>query len=97
MAYLLIVRKKAEIHLADAYDWYEGQRTGLGSEFMLSTEAVFSVIQNNPELFSQKFRNVRIALTPRFPYGVFYFIDRNRIIVTGVFHLSRNPSHWRSF
>ena len=29
-----IIRKRAEKHIADAYHWYENQRTGLGEEFI---------------------------------------------------------------
>ena len=96
MAFSLIVRKKAEIHLIDAFDWYENKRSALGSEFLLAAEAALNAIQQNPSLFSTRFDNVRCALIPRFPYGIFYFIDEDKIVVIAVFHLSRNPKLWKS-
>ncbi len=95
MNYHLVVRKRAEQHIADAYNWYEHQRIGLGEEFLLCIEASLNVIIQNPLLFQEKHKNIRHIMTPRFPYGIFYFIDKNKIIVIAVFHLSRNPKLWR--
>ncbi len=96
MSYRLIIRKRAGLHLYDTYEWYEQKRASLGSEFLLSVEAALNAIQQNPYLFSVRFKNVRCALTPRFPYGIFYIIDGDKIIVISVFHLSRNPKLWKS-
>ena len=95
MSYSLIIRKRAEKHIADAYTWYEEQRNDLGEEFLLCVEASLNTIAENPLLFQVKHKNIRCIMTPRFPYGVFYFIDNNTIVVIAVFHLSRNPRLWR--
>lgn len=95
MSYSLLVRKKAEYHLEEAFDWYEKKRIHLGSEFFLSVEAIFNTIQENPHLFPIRHKNIRCALIPRFPYGVFYLVDENKVIVIAIFHLSRNPKLWR--
>jgi hypothetical protein len=71
MAYQLIFRKNAENHLLEIHEWYEKQRTGLGDEFFLSVEASISAVKENPFLFQLKFKNVRCATTPRFPYGIY--------------------------
>lgn len=44
MNYRLIIRKRAEKHFAEIYDWYEKQRKGLGDEFMLCAEAALLMI-----------------------------------------------------
>jgi toxin ParE1/3/4 len=33
----------------------------------------------------------RRALLPRFPFGVFYVVESEFLIVAAVFHLARNP------
>ena len=96
MAFSLIIRQKAETHLIEAFDWYEKKRSSLGSEFLLSVEATLNAIQQNPNLFSVRFKDIHCALIPRFPYGIFYFIDEDKIIVIALFHLSRNPKLWKS-
>lgn len=95
MSFSLVIRRQAENHIAEAFDWYEEQRAGLGNEFVLSIEATIRLIENNPLIFQARYKNIRIALAPRFPYGIFYFIDKNKIIVIAVFHLSRNPKLWK--
>lgn len=95
MSYVLIIRRRAESHIVEAHDWYEKQKTGLGAEFLLSIDAIFSLLQQSPNLFQEKYKNIRCALVPRFPYGIFYFVDGNKIIVISVFHLSRNPKMWK--
>lgn len=95
MSYQLVVRKRAENHLLLAYDWYETQRKNLGSEFLEAIEITLLLIQKNPLLFQLRHKNIRCALAPRFPFGIFYFTDKNKIVVVAVFHLSRNPKLWR--
>lgn len=94
MRYILTIRKRAEKHITETYNWYEKQRTGLGSEFVLSVESVLTSISRDPFIFQTTYQNIRCALIPRFPFGIFYFVIESKIIVISVFHLSRNPKLW---
>ncbi len=95
MTYRLVIRKKAETQLTEIVDWYEKRLTGLGSELLICFDAVFFAVERNPLLFQVKYKNIRCALVPRFPYGVFYFIDGDKIVVVAIFHLSRSPKLWK--
>jgi plasmid stabilization system protein ParE len=44
------LRPEAELDLADAAYWYEGQQQGLGRQFVDEVLAVFSVIVETPRL-----------------------------------------------
>jgi hypothetical protein len=44
----LFVEEAARADLADAFRWYEGQRAGLGSEFLAAVAVVFERIEENP-------------------------------------------------
>ena len=46
----MIIRPEAEADLANARDWYEGQRAGLGAEFLLCVEEVLERIGRMPEM-----------------------------------------------
>ena len=48
MAYQVLILPEAEQDLEDAYNWYEEQNTGLGSEFIRVVDASLSTIQRNP-------------------------------------------------
>jgi len=91
----LIIRPEAEAEMADAFDWYEDRVAGLGAEFLLCLDAVFSAIVRNPQQFPRVYRVVRRALTRRFPYEVFFVEDAERIVVLSVFHAKRNPKRWQ--
>jgi plasmid stabilization system protein ParE len=96
MKYDLIVRPEAEVELAEAFDWYEQQVTGLGSRFLLSVDAAINSIRRDPLQYPIVYKNVRRALTQRFPYQVFFTLNNSQIVVIAVFHGMRNPSVWQS-
>jgi toxin ParE1/3/4 len=90
------VRREAELDLIDAYCWYEERRAGLGAAFLLSVEAAVALIRRFPESHPNVHKDVRRVLTRRFPYGVFYVVERERIVVIAVFHAKRDPRRWQA-
>ena len=95
MSYKLILRQEAERDLVEAYKWYEEKVPGLGTDFLAIIERSLELIQENPARFPVMYRNVRRALMRRFPYGIFYFLEVESIIVLAVLHTARNPAKWR--
>lgn len=91
----LIIRPEAEEEMAEAYDWYERLVDGLGAEFLLNVDATMNAILRNPQQFSVVYKNLRRALTRRFPYQVLFVVEDSRIIVIAVFHGKRNPKRWQ--
>ena len=90
-----IIRPEAESDLQEAYTWYEDQSKGLGADFILCVDAALSSIQRSPELYAQVHKNIRRALTRRYPYGIFYIAEVDKIIILAVLHVKRNPKHWQ--
>ena len=91
----IVFRPEARADVIDAYRWYEGKRAGLGEEFLLVLDAALEQIRRGPESHRVVHRNVRRALTRRFPYGVFYIAEPERIVVLAVFHGRRDPRRVR--
>ena len=87
----LIVRRLAERQLAEACRWYDERAVGLGAEFLRSFEAACAQIERQPRAAPQVFLDFRRKLLRKFPYGVFYVIDGEYIVVAAVFHLARPP------
>lgn len=81
--------------IAEARDWYEPQRGGLGDEFLQSIENCIDAIQSNPDLFPIAYKHYRQALVRRFPYAVYYECIGEAAVVYTVFHCARNPESWR--
>jgi len=93
--YQLIVRPEAEAEMAESFNWYEDRLTGLGSEFLLCIDAIFNSITRSPQQYPIVYKNIRRAITRRFPYEVFYIENENKIIILAVFHAKRNPKSWQ--
>jgi len=39
--------------------------------------------------------DIRRCLTNRFPYGILYSIESDRIFILAVMHLHRDPDYWK--
>ena len=76
-----IFRPAAAADVEDAYRWYEAQRTGLGEEFLAAVGAAMASMAANPEQFPVLHRETRRALLQRFPYGLYYRIISDQIVV----------------
>lgn len=50
MAAELILAPEAEQDIAEAYGWYEDQRSGLGEEFLSCVDACIEAICRAPEM-----------------------------------------------
>ena len=96
MNYKLIVRPEAEAELEEAYLWYEQQIVGLGSQFLLSVDAVINTIRRNPLRYPVVYKDIHRALTRRFPYQIFFTVDDTYVVIIAVFHGMRDPSVWQS-
>ena len=92
--YKLHFAKEALFDIEDIVLWYEEQRIGLSYDFELCLEAGIDSISRNPDLFQKKYKNIRMHFISRFPYGIHYRLEKDQIIVIGIFHNSRSPKNW---
>ncbi len=95
MSYDLIIRPEAFQDLAKAHDWYEEQRPGLGEALETCVEAALASIVRLPKSPQIIYRRVRRVKIDRFPYGVFYLINRATIVVIAIVHERRDPRIWK--
>ena len=94
MTLQLRIRPEAERDLREAATWYEQQRMGLGSEFLDAVQSTFGNISGQPALYPLLHRNTRRALTLRFPFGVYYRVQQEVLVIVAVMHGSRSPRRW---
>ena len=93
---MLILRREAEQDIKDVYDWYEDKRHDLGAAFVVEVEAIFTTIEDNPELYAKAVKGMRRAICKRFPYSIYFIEAGSDIVVIGVLHQRRNPVVWQS-
>lgn len=92
----LVVRPQAATELLEAQQWFDEQRTGLGQEFGLEVDLTVSEVLTRPESFPRVHGEMRRAIVHRFPYGVFFRIVADTIVILGIIHGHRNPESWRN-
>ena len=91
----LIITPDAEADLGEARAWYERQHRGLGKELMKCVEEALDRIKLLPEAYREVAPGIRRVIVRRFPYGVYYRVDRNQIAVLAFYHCKRDPRGWK--
>jgi plasmid stabilization system protein ParE len=86
---------EAEQDLLEAANWYEEQQKGLGHQFLDAILVLFSVITETPQAYPYVYRNTQRALMHRFPFGIYYRIEKSKINVVAIMHGNRNPHRWK--
>jgi len=84
----------AEEMQAAAY--YAARARGLGDEFLDEIEQGLHRIQQFPRLWPIYEGEYRRYLLQRFPYGLIYRIDPEKIFIIAVAHLHRQPGYWKN-
>lgn len=90
-----IVRPAAAADIDDAFLWYEGQRPGLGHEFLAAANTLIDAIADHPLRYPVIRRNTRRALLRRFPYAMYFRLYGEVVVVVACMHGRRNPRRWQ--
>lgn len=92
----LVVTPEAKEDISRAYGWYEGQRQGLGADFLDAVEASIRSVQRTPEVHESVRGDYRRALVRRYPYAVIYHFAGDVVKIASVVHTSRDSTAWQS-
>ena len=88
--------RDANEDLLEARAWYDNIRPHLGERFARAVEEVIGTIAEHPLQFPVVYRSRRRAGVHRFPYGIFFEVQEQRIVVIACFHGRRDPRRWQS-
>lgn len=93
MSYTTILLKRAQKEFLESWIWYEDKQAGLGERFKTELYQRIHAIEQHPERYPLRtplYRETRVNV---FPYLIIYRIDKAKklVIVTSIFHASRNP------
>ena len=92
----LFVRHAARDEIAAAFSWYEARAVGLGHEYLRAVRVAFAALSRTPELGSLVLDDVRHLPLARFPYVIYYVIERDGLSVLAVVHGRRSPERWQA-
>lgn len=84
----------ADAELAEAVEYYNHQRAGLGDEFLVELLVAIERIQRYPSAWPRLGERVRRYRMRRYPYGIIYQQRDDSILIVAVAHLHRRPGYW---
>lgn len=87
----IALRPAAECDIAEAMAWYDGQKAGLGDEFLAKVDAMLVRIQEHPDSFPTTHASFKRAIVGRFPYSIYFRDEGKCIVIFAVYHQRRNP------
>jgi len=89
MVYELRFRKEAERDLEEIREHYDSILSSLTTKLFKEFFWTMQFIEMEPKLFQERYRGIRIAPMYRFPYGIHYKINGNRIVIYRVLNTKR--------
>jgi toxin ParE1/3/4 len=78
-----------------AGQYYNGQIPGLGDAFLNEVEVGVGKILAAPSTWRLIEYDVRRFLVSRFPYGIYYTIEADMVVIWAIKHLHRDPDYWQ--
>lgn len=91
----VVVRPAAAADIDEAFLWYEGQRPGLGHEFLVAAHTLIEVVAQHPLGYPVVRRDTRRALLRRFPYAIYFRTYDEVVVVVACMHGRRDPRRWQ--
>ncbi|MCF6291731.1 MAG: type II toxin-antitoxin system RelE/ParE family toxin [Desulfobacterales bacterium] len=82
---------EAQQDLIDGFRFYEKQATGLGDYFLDSLFSDIDSLQIYASIHSRRFGYHRL-LAKRFPFAVYYRVDKQTVLVNAVLDCRRSPA-----
>ena len=77
-----------------AADWFENEKTGLGTLFIKAINESLEFISKNPYASQKRYKDFRINFLITFSLGVHYLVEEDKIIIMAVFHTSQSDDNW---
>jgi toxin ParE1/3/4 len=87
--------RAAKKELFDSSFYYSKQAPGLGAQFLHEVEVFTSRIALSPNRWPRYSKDVRRCVMSRFPFGIYYRVDGEKIRILAIAHSSRYPAYWK--
>ncbi len=91
-----VIKEGARRDLLEACDWYMNQFEDGDLELLREFSELMLKIEQFPQSYPVVEGEYRRAIMRRFPYGVFYFVEREVVYVIAFMHNHRDPDVWRA-
>ncbi|MEZ0257801.1 MAG: type II toxin-antitoxin system RelE/ParE family toxin, partial [Chthoniobacter sp.] len=89
MRFALAFHPLVKYDLAEAEHWYASLDPVLIDRLLSELEAEFAALSDDALLYRPRFEDIRRVNPPVFPFGIFYFIAGETVVVLGILHAAR--------
>jgi toxin ParE1/3/4 len=93
MKYTIRFVHELEDELIALFQWYQNESDGLGERFLDAFYAQVKNLTDNPKIYQRIYKKFRRVLLYKFPFGVYYTIENDTVVVYGCFHTRQNPKY----
>jgi plasmid stabilization system protein ParE len=92
----IVLHPEAEREFTEAALYYEGQRPGLGADFITSMDEAIADLEQFPHRWRVIEDDVRRGLLSRFPYAFYYWekLAGEELEILSISHSKRHPLYW---
>ncbi len=91
-----VFHPEAETEFNLGIDWYETRSPGMGLRFADEVQASIQRALAFPLAWQVLEGNIRRTLVNRYPYGVLYAPEPDRLFIVAVMHLRQRPGYWHN-
>ncbi len=87
---------EADHEMFEAARYYQSLSSGLGDDYLDEVERAVHSIETSPQTWPVLEGDFRRRLVRRFPFGVIYRIEPDKILIIAVAHLRKKPGYWEN-
>ncbi len=91
MPYSVRYKRAAAAEVEIAISWYAKPEINQASAFVKDLERTESRLRSQPALYQRVESEIRRAVLRRFPYSLFYVIEKDQVIVLACMHQHQKP------
>jgi hypothetical protein len=88
----LQIEASARADLVEGYQYYEDIEEGLGDYFLATLYSDIESLRIFGGIHSNAYKNLHRALSKKFPFAVYYTIEKESVVVRAVLDCRRDPS-----
>lgn len=93
MEYNVVLTRKSEQDIDEAYVWYEEKQAGLGLKFYREVRSHLDILKTSAESFPVKLEDsIRELCLSVFPYIIVYEVVEGEVRVYRIFASAQNPN-----
>lgn len=87
---------EADQEMLEAARYYQSLSSGLGADYLDEVERAVQSLASSPQTWPVLEGHYRRRLVKRFPFGVIYRIEPDKILIVAVAHLRKKPGYWKN-